>query len=536
MQNAQLIWAWGNDVLDALIAPRTDANDEIELKLLAPAGVLDRLRESPVIVRHALNGGVARRVDAVYYDTPDRTLFRHGLSLRIRRSGNRYVQTLKRAPLHGHPFVRGEWEASVDGAAPVLASLPISEIGSPLDAISADALDPIFETKVRRRTQRLEFLGAVVEVAYDQGSIEAGERREPLNEAELEVKAGNPRALFDLGIELLEIAPLKIGTRSKADRGYDLAFDLAPKATKATTPAITAEHTVDDIVAELLGTCQHHLLANQAVAEDGRDHEGVHQMRVALRRLRTASAFLRRELGLPTMQGFAAEAKWLSKLLGAPRDWDVFVTETLAVSAESLKLDIVDFDALRRTAEPHRSIAYVALRDTLAGPRYNRFQLSLRRRIESRSWRNELASKSLAVLLEPAPAFAARVLTRLHRKALRQGTRFRRLDPDARHQLRVTLKKLRYATEFFQGIHGRNAEHRQYVGCLAQLQNVLGHDNDTTTTQKFLGELAHQPVTPEVQRTIGAVMGWQARDRIEVRRELRKHWRRFAAIAPFWSS
>jgi triphosphatase len=174
--------------------------------------------------------------------------------------------------------------------------------------------------------------------------------------------------------------------------------------------------------------------------------------------------------------------------------------------------------------------------DALAGARYNRFHLSLRRWIESRSWRNELASNSLTVLLEPAPAFAARVLTRLHRKALRQGAHFRRLDPEARHQLRITLKKLRYATEFFQGIHGKNAERRQYVGCLAQLQDVLGHDNDTTTTQRFLGDLADQAVTPEVQRTIGAVMGWQARDRIELGHELRKQWRRFAAIAPFWSS
>jgi triphosphatase len=424
----------------------------------------------------------------------------------------------------------------VEGATPDLASLPISEIGGPLDAISADVLEPIFETKVRRRTQRLEFPGAVVEVAYDQGSIEAGERSEPLNEVELEVKAGNPRVLFDLGIELLEIAPLRICTQSKADRGYDLAYDLAPRATKATPPAITAEHAVDDIVAELLGACQHHLLANQAVAEDRRDPEGVHQMRVALRRLRTASALLRRELGLPTMQGLAPEAKWLATLLGAPRDWDVFVIEMLEGPAEHLKLDTADFDGLRRAAEPHRSIAYAALRDALAGPRYNRFQLSLRRWIENRSWRNELEGKSLAVLLEPAPAFAARVLTRLHRKALRQGAHFRRLDPGARHQLRITLKKLRYATEFFQGIHGKNADRRQYVGCLAQLQDVPGHDNDTTTTQKFLSDLAHQPVTPEIQRTIGVVMGWQARDRIEVGRELRKQWRRFAAIPPYWSS
>jgi triphosphatase len=94
--------------------------------------------------------------------------------------------------------------------------------------------------------------------------------------------------LFDLGIELLEIAPLRIGTQSKADRGYDLAFDLAPRSTKATTPAITAEHTVDDIVAELLGTFQHHLLANQAVARGWAGPRGGHSavlvQRASLRR------------------------------------------------------------------------------------------------------------------------------------------------------------------------------------------------------------------------------------------------------------
>ena len=73
-----------------------------------------------------------------------------------------------------------------------------------------------------------------------------------------------------------------------------------------------------------------------AAAEDGRDIEGVHQMRVALRRLRTASALLRREFGLPTIQGLSDEAKWLATLLGTPRDWDVFVTETLGGPAEGL--------------------------------------------------------------------------------------------------------------------------------------------------------------------------------------------------------
>jgi CHAD domain-containing protein len=196
----------------------------------------------------------------------------------------------------------------------------------------------------------------------------------------------------------------------------------------------------------------------------------------------------------------------------------------------------VDFDGLRRAAEPHRVAAYTTLREALADPRYTRFQLSLRRWIESRGWRNELSSRSLAVLLEPAPIFAARVLTRLHRKALRQGVRFRHLQPEARHQLRIALKKCRYTAEFFQRLYGEDAKARCHLACLANLQNALGHANDATMTQPFLSTLARDAIAPEVQRTIGAVIGWQARDRIAGGKRLHKRWRRFKTVPAFWLS
>jgi inorganic triphosphatase YgiF len=513
---------------------RSEAKDEVELKLLVPAGALDQLRAAPVIVRHARNAGVARRLEAVYYDTPDHALLSHGLSLRVRRSGNRHVQTLKRESVLGRPFVRGEWETTVDGTTPDLASLPVSEIGAPLDRLAPSALDPIFVTKVRRRTQRLDVRGTIFEIAFDEGSIEAGERWEPLTEIELELKTGDPRTLYEVGIELLAIAPLRIGIRSKPDRGYDLAFDLAPKATRATAPSITAAHTLDDVVGVLLATCQHQVLVNQAVAEAGRDPEGVHQMRVALRRFRTACALLRRELGSPQLQAFNTEGKWFATLLGAARDWDVFVTETLSAPSAALASDTVDFDGLRQAAEPHRRIAYAALREALASERYNRFQLSLRHWIESRGWRNELEGRSLGVLLDPAPAFAGRALTWLHGKALNRGAHFRHLGPEARHRLRIALKKLRYTTEFFRGLYGER-ETRNYIGWLARLQDALGHDNDALMTWPFLCTLLQDPVTPEVQRTIGAVMGWQVRDRIDTPTVLRNQWRRFKATPTFWS-
>src|SRR5208283_5892250 len=125
MLDAPIRPASGNDIPNVPLAGRPDANVEFELKLLAPAGGLDPIRESPVIARHARNGGAVHRLEATYYDTPDRALFRHGLSLRVRRNGRRFVQTLKRAPVHGQPFVRGEWEAPVNSVTPDLAMLPV---------------------------------------------------------------------------------------------------------------------------------------------------------------------------------------------------------------------------------------------------------------------------------------------------------------------------------------------------------------------------------------------------------------------------
>jgi inorganic triphosphatase YgiF len=525
----------GLGTADVPITPRSDNRDEVELKLLVPSGNLGRLRETPVIARHARNGGVTRRLEAVYYDTPDRVLFNNGLSLRVRRSGSRYIQTLKRTPVHGHPFVRQEWESPVSSAAPDLASLPTAEIGAPLDRLVVDTLDEVFATKVRRRLLRLELPGAVVELAFDEGFIEAGARREPLTEVELEMKAGDASIIYDLGMQMLDVAPLRIGTLSKSDRGYALAFDMQPEAEKATAPGITTEHTVDDVIAVLLGSCQHHMLANQAVAEGGHDHEGVHQMRVALRRLRTACSLLHREVGSPTLRAIGLEAKWLAQLLGASRDWDVFVDETLRRPAHALAAE-VDIDSLRRAAEPHRAAGYAALRKAVADPRYNRFHLSLSRWIACRGWRNELDDRPLAVLVEPASTMANRVLARLHRKALKDGAHFARLQPEARHSLRITLKKLRYAAEFYQGLYDKDAAARQYIGGLAKLQDALGHDNDATMTRPLLATIARDPVAPEVQRSIGAIIGWQARDRIAVHKTLRKHWRRFKATPAFWPS
>jgi triphosphatase len=513
------------------VSVRPGAHAEIELKLLAPQGTLEKLREAPIIVQHARNRGAFHRLETVYYDTPERLLFQHGMSLRVRRSGKHFIQTLKLLPTIGQPLARRQWEAPVDGITPDLARLPADEVGDPVTTLTNDALMPVFATKVRRHARQLDLPDASVEIAFDDGTIEAGARQEVLSEIEIELKSGNAGVLFDLGTQLLDAAPLQLGTRSKAERGYALAFDVVQPAAKAELFGITAEHVVDDVIALLVGSCWHHLLRNHTVAEKGSDPEGVHQMRVALRRLRTICALFRRDVPSPAFQAVNSEARWLMQQLGPAREWDVFA-ETTVTRLVTAAPD-VDLGGLPEAVEQQRKSSYGALQTVLADPRCSRFLLSLGNLVERRGWRNEIDSEALAVLSQPMPTLADKILARLHRKALKRGAHFRQLNINAQHDLRIDLKKLRYAAEFFLPLYATHAPAKRYVKRLARLQASLGSARDIASTRILLDAI-RQDDQPALHLAIGAVAGWQARDQMVVAKMLRRRWRRFKATPAFW--
>ncbi|TCR64546.1 inorganic triphosphatase YgiF [Bosea sp. BK604] len=510
------------------------APHEVELKLRGTPAMLDKLRQAPVITQHARNQGIVRRLEAVYYDTPDCLLDRHGISLRVRRSGQRHIQTLKRAASGDNPLARQEWETPVDDEHIDLSRFPVAEIGAPLDGLRAEVLRPVFSSKVRRRIQKVQFDSALVEIAFDEGVIAAGERSEKLSEIELELKAGDAAILYEIGLSLLDLAPLQVETATKAARGYKLARNTEFKAAKAEPVAITAEDNVDAAIAKILGNGQHQLMANLAPVEFGDNPEGVHQMRVSLRRLRTALTLIRRELGPTALGPVAEEARRLARVLGPARNWDVFATDTLA-DIEKAGLPDIDIAGLRNAAEPFRAESYVVVREMLAGSQTNRFLLSFGRLLERRGWRNGVASEAMTVLAEPVKSFARRVLTRSHRKSLKRGRHFKQLSPEARHELRLSLKKLRYTSEFFLPLYADVPAAGKYLKRLSQLQDVLGAANDAATTQPLLDTLRRGTSAPELHYSIGAVIGWQRREQVEAAKGLLKRWRKFEATTPFWA-
>lgn len=502
-----------------------------QLTLLAPPGSLERLRQAPLITRHACNGGVVRRLDVTYFDTPQQALFGLGFSLRVQRSGARRVQQLSREPSR-----RGgggqKWETPLEDAAPDLSRLAGSDLADILDGLDNAALVPVFTRRVRCRLQRIQLPEAMVNVAFSEGIIEAGARSHPVAEVQLDLRSGDPSALYELGTQLLDIDPLRLASTSECDRGFALASGTTPRPAKAAQPAVARFHVVDDAIAVLLEACRQHLADNLAAAEDGRDPEGVHQLRVALRRLRSALSLLRREVPASTFQLFRQDVKWLATALGPAREWDVFLADTLT-RPEQVCTPVVEFEPLRQAAAQQREAAYAAVRVALADPRTTRFQLLLSQWIERRGWRTEIPAESLSVLSEPVGLLAARLLTRLHGKVLKRGGHLRRLDAMERHQLRVRLKGLRYACEFFQPLWpGGPAEH--FVERLAKLQTTLGADSDAEATHPLLQTVGQSAPTPELHRAIGTLIGWQARDRLVSLQRLRRRWRRLRATTPFW--
>jgi triphosphatase len=505
---------------------------EIELKLLVDANRLAELENAPIIVANARNKGTRRHLKSVYYDTPERMLWRNGLTLRVRQSGLRFTQTVK-AEAGNDPLRRGEWEAAVASLAPDIA-LAMPFVPAKLRAdLARQPLQAIFISDIRRHQRIIELPSGTVEIAFDQGFLKSGDRSLPVSEIELELKAGSAAAIYDLALRLAEHGRLRPSIRSKSARGFDLVDSASPAARRPRKLRLDASIALDDALAAILRSCLRHLLQSLPAAEDGRNPEGVHQLRVALRRLRAAFELMRM-IGSPSrLESLQSDARWLAHSVSAARAWDIFQTETRPAVAEACPT-IKGFDSLAATAEKHRSAAYRDVRHALDDPRCASFLIGLGGWIETRGWRGDVAPEGLGQLAEPAIDFAQRILSERHAKALKCGRHFKLLTAEKRHRLRLALKKLRYVGDFLLPLYEDRRAAKRFTRRLAALQEELGCYNDMATTEPLLAELGAE----SVESAIGAaaIAGWQAHAMIGVEPGLRSAWRDFTKARPPWSS
>ena len=509
-------------------APR---NSEFELKLLVDADRLAGFNDAPIIATNARNNGTRRHFKAVYYDTPGWTLRRNGLSLRVRQSGARFVQTVK-AEGGDDPLRRGEWEASVPSIAPDIAlAMPFipAKICSDLER---QELEAVFSSDIHRHQRLIDLPSGSVEVAFDRGLLKASGRSTPVSEIELELKGGSTNAIYELALRLVEYGPARPSIYSKSARGFDLAADRPPAARKPRKLRLDPSVSLDDAFATILRSCLRHLLQSLPAAEDGRNPEGIHQLRVSLRRLRSALHLMRSAGVSSKLEFLRSEAGWLAQDLAAAREWDIFQGETLPAVAKGCS-SIKGFDALEDVAERHQSAAYLKARLALIDRRCARFVIGLGGWVETRGWRSDVAPECLGQLAEPANTFAQRILSDQYAKVLKRGRNLKSLTVEDRHRLRLAVKKLRYVADFLLPLYGQGKSARQFYDRVADLQEELGCYNDMATTTSLLREFGAESY--EVGSAVAAIAGWQAHAMVGAEPRVRNAWRDFAKTKTLWS-
>lgn len=505
---------------------------ETELKLLIAAEDVARLQQHPLL-QTAQAGLVAQPLYNTYFDTPSDDLLAQKAGLRVRRQGDKRIQTLKTAGqtvagLHQ----RQEWEIEIAGETPELKQLPKQ---MRINGFSAKRLQahllPVFTTDFQRSTWELHLEpSAQVELALDQGEIRTDTQQvSPISEIELELKAGDVAVLYQLALELQASLPLVVENRSKAERGYALYHHAPPSPRKAGQLTLVPEASAEEAFMAICWYCITHLQDNQQAVLHNTGIEGVHQMRVALRRLRSCFTLFKPLIPTSAQEPIKTELKWITQCLGEARDWDVFQENLTVIAHHADAGEVAHVVALQSTVSQLQAKAYQAVRQALISQRYNRLLLQLGQWLNERLWRQGMKTKALSRLAQPISQFAAQVLQKRDQRVRQVGEQLLSLPAEMRHQVRIDVKKLAYGSRFFLALYPGKASKR-YSEQLAQLQDVLGELNDMSVAN----DLLHRAQVASSAPVYHFLKGWYSHQHKHQMQQLDTVWQQFLARPVFW--
>jgi len=507
---------------------------ETELKLRLDTAGLRRLRRHPLIQRLKQARPLTRFQKSVYFDTPDFRLRGQKIILRIRHIGRRRIQTVKDfGILVGGARTRGEWESEISGDVPEMALLQDGEL-APLfaDARLCRSLQPIFTSEIRRSVYHLGDADWEIELALDEGLIVSAQGSVAVSEAELELKRGQPGHLFDLALQLQQDLPFTVSTATKAERGYALLDGKPNRPQKAASVDLDADLTAMEAFRAIARGCLDQFLANQACLIDQQSAEAIHQMRISLRRLRSAMTIFNAFLDTAESQWLKEELGWLLAPLGAARDSDVFLEEIFEPLAAILA-DEPGYALLREEFLAQRQAAYTTARELQESPRLTRLLLNLGRWIEGGDWLHSDDPSRQSLLDMPAKQLAENTLSRFERKASRGMRHLAQSDAETRHATRIQIKKLRYSIDFFHTLF-RRPKAKRVADLLGVLQDRLGLLNDITVGRHRLAHHAERSGDVDRLWAAGMIAGWHL-PRVEVLvKQAIEDWRRYDKLPRFW--
>ena len=507
---------------------------ETEIKFEVSPADLEKLAASRSLrpndgelVRH-------RHLVSTYFDTPKHVLRRNGMSLRVRQAGKKHIQTIKTSS-NGVALGRGEWEKRVDGSQPDLRAAR----GTPLQRLLSKRLrrklDAVFATHVHRTVVPLRPGNSRVELALDEGHIRAGLYSTPLTEVELELKSGSIGDLFKAARTVAELVPARLALKTKSEQGYGLIADQPTAAVPASRIALPRKATLGTAFQAVGRSALHHIAANEPAVLAGLP-DGVHQMRVGVRRLRAAIWVFSDLLRCQQTETIKQDLKWLAGKLGPVRDLDVFLS-TKVKRLAAADPPIAGLTDLVGELEYRRAVAAEAAKAAIASSRYRFLIFNALEWIEDGIW---LKRRSMRRDQRVKP-FAADLFARRISRAKKRAKGIRGLSVKKRHKLRIAMKKLRYSIYFFESLfEGRAAakELSRYKVSLARLQDSLGALNDIAVHQKMVARLRTDigdKKSHPVAFAAGAVFGTERSETEQLLAAAEKAARQLRRAKQFWA-
>jgi inorganic triphosphatase YgiF len=509
---------------------QTQMGNEIELKFAVAPSELQKFES----VRGAGRKSPKEEdLISIYFDTPKHKLARNGVSLRVRHNGGKFLQTIKSVGSNG-TFKRGEWEHKIKGDVPDVRKTHGTPLAPLLTKKFKRRLKPIFETRIRRITVPVRRNGSHIEMArWTRGEVRAGRKSDPISELELELKRGRAGDMFKLAREMGNLAPATLSFKTKSERGYDLIENRPAQAVRAEKIRVRRGMSPTDAFRTIARSILRDIAANEAAVRKS-DSKGVHQMRVGLRRLRATISLFSNLIDDQETERVKAELKWLTGELAPARDLDVYVRNEIE-PLRGARLARRGMKELAGTLTSRRDVAFGKARTAVESRRYRSLLLDTLQWLETGTWPKQARHHKQ----RPIERFAADIFARRTKAIMKKTKKIRELDSPQRHKLRIAVKKLRYASDFFEHLFGgRTAKKRlpDFRARLTDLQDRLGALNDIKVHQK-LAIAAGRPGVKADRTQAFAIGVVSRREQSEIEPLLKaadKDARKFSHLRPFW--
>lgn len=500
--------------------------NEFELKFEIPVQSLPKITAAV----HAKKAQL-QTLQACYFDTKDGALAKHGLVLRLRKEGNDWVQTAKGLTSDSlerleHNVKIGSPQSNLIKSKAPSAKAASNKQSSPMpdidlsrhadekigrliiDALNIKhsglypALIPMYETDVQRLKFTVKHAGSIIEIALDQGMVLSGARSAALCELEIELKQGKPEHVVDLARTWCATYGLWLNTISKSMKGQRLQRQLLFGQLSDENNQLRPNANSQQLVKAVFKSCLNQILANASEIGYGSQHaDHIHQLRVGIRRLRTAMHELNVLVDsidpaweVPLIHAF--------RILGQYRDNEHLIRELQPQIATkggpNIKnhykdANISDSNALD-ISSMIRSKDFQSALLSLIGYTHSNYLSHSDSSVIVNTTDIETYEGSAKYKHKKVKKILAKRFDHLNAQIVKEGKKFSTLNVTQQHSVRKHFKRLRYLAEFSNPLFSSSPTIKKrvsiFIAALKPVQDALGLYNDELTALQAYRKLA----------------------------------------------